>query len=289
MSFTLTTAALHAMMPHAPAPYIEAMAVGQSILRSAGILDSINRCAYLFANAAEESAEFGPTEITENIHYTPARACAVWPSRFHSVGDVYAKVGSWPGDPAFATKLMDNVYGDRMGNRPGTHDGSEFIGRGGLQLTGRDEYAQLAQATGLDLVAHPELSTLPENQDPIMAAYVKIRNLNRWADAGNFTQYVRTINGGTIGMSTRLYYLSHMLPIVTALSKGTLGSGHTVEALQQDLNTLSGAGLTVDGKIGDATTTAVLAFQKLRGITPADGIPGPITWSVIDSELKAAA
>jgi putative chitinase len=290
MTMQLTTAALHAMMPQAPSQFIEAMAATQGDLASVGALESVNRLAYLFANIAEESGEFH--ETTENINYTPARACAVWPSRFHSVGDVYAKVGSWPGDPAFHQKLMDNVYGGRMGNRPGTHDGSEYIGRGNLQLTGREEYGAIAAATGLDLVNHPELATLPENQNKIAAAYIKLRGLNTIADRGDFVNYVRRINGGTIGMSTRQYYLSHMVPIVTSLWRQSRGletqpaGGHTITTLQTALNKLDDAGLTVDGKIGPATTAAVREFQQGNGLQ-VDGIPGPLTWEAIDKQMAA--
>src|SRR5437762_1162567 len=69
-------------------------------------------------------------EVVESINYTPERACEVWDTRFSDPADCLAKVGSFPGDPDFKIKLIDSVYGNRMGNRPGTHDGSRFIGRG---------------------------------------------------------------------------------------------------------------------------------------------------------------
>jgi predicted chitinase len=68
--------------------------------------------------------------MVESIKYTATRACVVWPSRFNSEASCYATVGSFAGDPNFPVKLIDNVYGTRMGNRPGTHDGSRYIGRG---------------------------------------------------------------------------------------------------------------------------------------------------------------
>src|SRR5260221_8378670 len=78
---------------------------------------------------AQSSHECGAgTEMVENINYSAVRACQVWPSRFSSEADVYAKVGSSPCDPQFHIKLIDIVYGNRMGNRFGTHDGSMYIG-----------------------------------------------------------------------------------------------------------------------------------------------------------------
>ena len=97
---------------------------------------------------AQFSHECGAgTAMVENINYSASRACAVWPSRFSDEASVYAMLGSAPGDPDFRIKLMDNVYGNRMGNRPGTHDGSTFIGRGLSQVTGREGYEKLG-ATG---------------------------------------------------------------------------------------------------------------------------------------------
>src|SRR5450755_2246321 len=58
---------------------------------------------------AQFSLECGAgTEMVENINYTAARACQVWPSRFSSEADCYAKVGSSAGDPDFRIKLIDN-------------------------------------------------------------------------------------------------------------------------------------------------------------------------------------
>ncbi|NAW49885.1 hypothetical protein GNY06_00185, partial [Elizabethkingia argentiflava] len=34
---------------------------------------------------------------------------------------------------------------------------ARYIGRGAIQLTGRSNYTQLAQATGIDVVSQPEL------------------------------------------------------------------------------------------------------------------------------------
>lgn len=284
MSIKLTLGGLHAMMPHAPENILFAMVNDQQALLASGVLDSVNRCLYLFANIAEETGEF--RDIVENIHYTPGRAVALWPQRYHSISDVYAKIGSFPGDPNFATKMMDNVYGNRMGNRPGTHDGSLFIGRGPLQLTGREEYAKIATATGLDLVNNPQLAMDPTTFDKQCAAYVNLRHLNRWADAGNFHQYVVVINGGTNGMDTRLAYLSHMRPVVNALANGTLGPDHTTRRLQEALNKLIDAKLIVDGQSGPSTRAAVKVFQEQNQTLAPDGIAGPATWAMIDALMK---
>ena len=61
---------------------------------------------------------------------------------------------------------------------------------------------------------------------------------------------------------------------------------HSVAALQADLNTLIGAGLTVDGWYGANTGIAVASFQSRRGLF-VDGKCGAHTWAAIDAALAA--
>src|ERR1700735_61169 len=106
--------------------------------------------AHAMAQFSHESS--AGNEMVENINYTAERACQVWPSRFQSEADCFARVGSFAGDPDFRIKLIDNVYGGRNGNRPGTGDGSAYIGRGLSQGAGRGNYEALGARGGLDLV-----------------------------------------------------------------------------------------------------------------------------------------
>jgi putative chitinase len=105
--------------------------------------------AYFFANIHHETAGFTIRDLTENINYTAARMAQVWPNRFKSAAVVRAKYGA---DEQWQRKAFDDIYGNRMGNRPDTSDGSRYIGRGGPQVTGRDGYAEIGKRIGFDLV-----------------------------------------------------------------------------------------------------------------------------------------
>lgn len=157
---------------------------------------------------AQFSHECGAgTEMTENIHYSPVRAVQVWPSRFKNVNDCYQKIGSFAGDPDFAGKLIDSVYGKRMGNRPGTHDGRNFIGRGLSQVTGREGYTKLGKVTGLPLTDQPDLVNRPENalkcgvQDFILCGCLP------FAKSNDILNVTKRLNGGTIGLDQRKQWL----------------------------------------------------------------------------------
>lgn len=63
-------------------------------------------------------------------------------------------------------------------------------------------------------------------------------------------------------------------------------SGDSVTTLQQALQTLGYDPGEVDGKYGDATEQAVVAFQQSKSLT-ADGIAGPKTIAAINEALGA--
>jgi predicted chitinase len=101
---------------------------GEAIgLDAAVITHTRTRLTYFFANLEHESGGFTIPNLTENTRYTAERMVQVWPNRFPSAAAVRAKYGTADG---WQLKAFDDIYGNRMGNRPGSHDGSTYIGRG---------------------------------------------------------------------------------------------------------------------------------------------------------------
>jgi putative chitinase len=152
--------------------------------------------------------------LTENINYTAERMAKVWPNRFSSAADVRAKYGTKKGWQKLA---FDDIYGGRMGNRPGTNDGSTFIGRGGPQVTGRGGYIEVGNRCGLDLIGDPELAARAEHQPAILAAFWSWKKLNQHADAGDFRKCVKAWNGGLNGFADRKARLAGNEPIIARL------------------------------------------------------------------------
>ncbi|MBX5484871.1 MAG: peptidoglycan-binding protein [Myxococcaceae bacterium] len=97
-----------------------------------------------------------------------------------------------------------------LGNtHPG--DGRRYKGRGPIQLTGRANYRAAGKALHLPLEAKPKLAARPSVGFRVAAWFWKTRGLNKYADAGNFREVTRRINGGYNGLSSRLAYYRRAL------------------------------------------------------------------------------
>jgi len=161
------------------------------------------RVQYFVANAAHESAEFARLE--ESLYYrSPERIMAVWPSRFPTVSAATPYVKK-------PELLANQVYANRMGNgAPESGEGWRFRGRGIFQLTGRSNYQQASVAihgNPRHYINEPDLVAQPEDACLTAAWYWEERDLNSFADAGQFEMCVRKINGGEHGLQERTAYL----------------------------------------------------------------------------------
>ena len=100
-----------------------------------------------------------------------------------------------------------------LGNvNPG--DGVRFKGRGWIQLTGRHNYRQAGKAIGIDLEANPDLAADHKYLGLLAAWFWNSRNLNFWADRGDFTKITRLINGGLNGYSDRHNYWQRAIKVL---------------------------------------------------------------------------
>jgi putative chitinase len=214
MPIKLTKESLRAIFPRAPQTVIDAFVAKQDLLTKAGINATRVRMAYFFANIEHECGGFTIPNLTENINYTAVRMAQVWSNRFNGAADVEAKYGASPG---WQKKAFNDIYGNRMGNKPGTNDGSTYIGRGGPQWTGRDGYAALERLTGVPAVASPAMVSQIEMQPEVCTAFWRWKDLNRFADAGNFLGCVEAWNGGTNGLADRQHLMAGNDPIIARM------------------------------------------------------------------------
>lgn len=84
---------------------------------------------------------------------------------------------------------------ENLGNtQPG--DGKRFRGRGLIQVTGRDNYAAVSKALGVDFIANPELLETAKYATLSACWFWKTHGLNELADAGAFLKISKAINLG---------------------------------------------------------------------------------------------
>ncbi|MEM7507573.1 MAG: peptidoglycan-binding protein [Pseudomonadota bacterium] len=270
-----------AAAPDAPDAAVQGMLDAQDELAKLGTFDNPRRVAHLIGQCAHESMRF--THDTENLFYSAKRLVQVWPSRFRSL----TSAAPFAKNPE---ALANKVYGGRMGNtQPG--DGFRFLGRGWIQLTGRDNYTTYGKMIGMDLAADPERATEPDIAWQLAAAYMATRTRSRktlfaWADENNVEAVTRGINGGTHGLEDRRARTLRALTALggvephTKLERGD--DGVEVVLLQRSLATAGFSPGGQDGNFGPATEKALKAFQTAEGLEPT-GISDKATWEALDA------
>lgn len=159
---------------------------------------SPNRAAHLLGQASHESGGFKLTR--ENLNYSAETMCRVWPSRFKTVEEAmpYAR------NPK---ALADKVYSNRMGNGEG--EGHIWIGRGFLQLTGKDNYRAFASDMRVpEIMQDPSLVETDYAMETAMWFFDK-NGLWEIADEGvnegTIKRITKRVNGGYVGLDHRLH------------------------------------------------------------------------------------
>lgn len=123
----------------------------------------------------------------------------------HESGEFNFMEEIWGPTPAQKRYEPPSDLARTLGNtQPG--DGKRFKGRGPIQLTGRANYQKFGDLLGVDLVGQPELAAAPELAFKTAGLYWKRKGLNELADADNFTEITRRINGGQNGAAERVRF-----------------------------------------------------------------------------------
>jgi putative chitinase len=153
------------------------------------------RIAAFLGQCAEESA--GLRDLEEDLSYSAARLCQVWPNRFPNVTAAEAC--------ALQPELLANrVYAGRMGNGDeASGDGWRFRGRGLIQITGRTAYDRFAQAMNMTLDDAVDHAATQTGAADSAAWFWTDNDLNAAADIWSIDLLTRKINGSTAGAAER--------------------------------------------------------------------------------------
>ena len=157
--------------------------------------------------------------ITQAIEYAPWADAA---AREFSI-NTSLRLAAWLGQLAHESgqlkywrELADGrAYEHRrdLGNlEPG--DGTRFVGRGPIQITGRSNYTALANATGIDCVNKPDLLEKAEHGFRAAGWFWKTHLLNDFADRWALASITKIINGGLNHYDRRVQYSNRALEVL---------------------------------------------------------------------------
>jgi putative chitinase len=151
------------------------------------------RQACFIGQCAHESGNF--KILQENLNYSAEGLIKTWPSRFPTkeIADQYAR------QPA---KIAGKVYNGRLGNTS-EEEASKFLGRGLIQLTGKENYEHCGSSLGVDLVGNPDWLLNPKYAALSAGWFWNKKGLNALADTQDYATMTKRINGGLIGLDDR--------------------------------------------------------------------------------------
>lgn len=154
-------------------------------------IGTVPRVAAFLAQCMVESGRF--VHVEENLYYsTPERIRQIWPTRVPSLADA-ARLARNP------QALANTVYAGRLGNGDAASgDGWRYRGRGLIQLTGRNGYADAGEALAQPYLQQPELVATPEHACLTAAWYWHTHKLNALADAGQIDAITKAVNGAAM-------------------------------------------------------------------------------------------
>lgn len=302
---TITTANIYAVASGAKAEIVKGIVDHQHLFAKYGIRSK--DMPFFMGQCAAETAGF--TRLEENLYYTSAkRLMQVWPSRFKTEAAAKPYVRN-------PEKLANNVYASRLGNGPpSSGDGWRYRGSGMKQTTGKYNFGEVQDVTGLPVVEHPEmLRRFPEALESA-CIYWRKRSLGRFVDANDIVGLTKAIQGGRGGLEDRRIYTDRArrvnwevlsvvpdmpttapTPITTdggarepvlRMGMGIKTSTHRAK-IKEAQQLLQRHGFytegKLDGKFGGGTDNEVRAFQGAHALLP-DGVIGEATWAALKAD-----
>jgi putative chitinase len=162
------------------------------------------RQACFIGQCSHESGNF--KTLQENLNYSAEGLMKTWPSRFPTkeIADQYAR------QPA---KIAGKVYNGRLGNTS-EEEAAKYLGRGLIQLTGKENYEHCGSSLDVDLVGNPDWLLDPKYAALSAGWFWNKKGLNSLADASDIETMTKRINGGLIGLDDRKAKIAKALSVL---------------------------------------------------------------------------
>ncbi|MFM0306297.1 glycoside hydrolase family 19 protein [Paraburkholderia sp. RL17-383-BIF-A] len=153
------------------------------------------RVAAFLAQCGVESARL--TATSENLNYSAAGLLSTFSKYFDA-----ASAEQYANQPQ---RIANRAYANRFGNGDeASGDGWKFRARSLIGITFRDNYVLCGLGIDLPLLEHPELLEQPAESALAAAWWWSNKKLNALADASQFQQITKAVDGGLNGYSERL-------------------------------------------------------------------------------------
>jgi len=167
-------------------------------------IDTPLRQRHFLAQLLHESGGF--RSVRENLNYNTDGLMATFPRHFANRADAE----TFHRQPE---RIANRVYMNRMGNGDeASGDGWRFIGRGLIQITGREMYGRVSRAIFGDdrLWKMPDI--LEQDRYAVESAcwFWQSHNINALADQDDIQAVTRRINGGLNGLADRQNYFDKL-------------------------------------------------------------------------------
>jgi putative chitinase len=171
-------------------------------------INTPERVAAFIAQCAHESGYF--RFLRENLNYRAESLIKTFPRHFKTLEEAKR----YERKPEM---IANKVYANRMGNSDeASGDGWRYLGRGLIQLTGKNNYTLFAASIDTPLEEIPEYLQTFEGAIQSACWFWEQNNLNRFADSRDIVTMSKRINGGTIGMEDRIMKYNKALKVLGA-------------------------------------------------------------------------
>jgi putative chitinase len=217
----LTASLLRQSMRHLSASnakkYIDSL---NAACKRCEITRSVRRMAAFLGHIALESMALNRVE--EKLGYvTTDRVLSVYKGTFKKAEEAEPYLKD-------AKALANKVYGGKNGNTE-PDDGWKYRGRGFIHLTFKNNYQELKNEIGVDVVADPDLLKTPKYAALSAAVFWKLRGLNELADKGMYRALSHKVNKGLQGYAqretNRKYALNALCKAILAEMTISMGVG----------------------------------------------------------------
>lgn len=167
---------------------------------------SITNLVMFLSQISVESGRL--TTFKENLNYSAKRLQEVWPSRFTPENAPY-----YANNPE---RLANSVYANRLGNgNEASGDGWKFIGRGAIQLTGRNNYTKFTNYISADINQTPTYLETPYGAiESACWFWTQVAKVETYALRTDVPTVTKRVTGGLGSVNARYAEFDRVLQIL---------------------------------------------------------------------------